>query len=385
MPQYPSNLSSNLPQVGTTIFTVMSGLANELGAINLSQGFPGFDIDPRLSELVTKSMQAGHNQYAPMGGAMPLREAIAKKMEDAYSIQYNPETEITVTAGATQAIYTAIAATIREGDEVIVFTPAYDCYAPAIELNGGKPVYVQLKTPDYKIDWDEVKKMVNRRTRMIIINTPHNPTGAIMSAQDLISLENLTKGSDILVVSDEVYEHILFDGYEHQSVARFPELANRSFIVYSFGKTFHATGWKVGYCLAPEALTKEFRKAHQFIVFSVNNPVQHALAEYMSNPDTFNSIAAMYQEKRDLFNGMLKDSRFELRPSAGTYFQLLGYSDITDEKDTEYAIRLTREHGVASIPVSVFYNKPVDDKVLRFCFAKDADTLQRAAEILCKI
>lgn len=363
----------------------MSGLANEHGAINLSQGFPGFDIDPQLAELVYKAMKAGHNQYAPMGGAMVLREAIAKKMFDAYSTEYNPETEVTVTAGATQAIYTAVAATIREGDEVIIFTPAYDCYAPAIELNGGKPVYVQLKAPDYKIDWDEVKKMLNRRTRMIIINTPHNPTGAIMSAQDLSTLENLTKGSDIVIVSDEVYEHILFDGYEHQSIARFPELANRSFIVASFGKTFHATGWKMGYCLAPEALMKEFRKAHQFIVFSVNTPMQHAVAEYMGNPDTYTGIAAMYQEKRDLFNSLVKDSRFELRPSAGTYFQLLGYNDITDEKDTEFAIRLTKEHGVASIPVSVFYNKPVDDKVLRFCFAKNAETLERAAEILCKI
>ena len=385
MPQFPNDIRSKLPNVGTTIFTTMSALANEHDAINLSQGFPDFESSEKLIDLVHKYMRKGYNQYSTMQGLMPLRERIAEKMEKLYSAKYDPETEITISPGATYALYTAITAVIHEGDEAIIFTPAYDCYAPAIEMNGGKPVYIQLKPPFYHIDWDEVKKMINRRTRMIVINTPQNPTGTIMSAEDMVKLEQITKQSDIIVLSDEVYEHILFDGYEHQSVARFPELVNRSMIVYSFGKTFHNTGWKLGYCLAPANLMEEYRRIHQYVCFTCNTPIQHALAEFMADPANYTGINEMYEQKRNLFNDLVKDSRFILRPSSGTYFQLLDYSEITDEKDTEFAIRLTTDNGIASIPVSVFYNKKVDNKVLRFCFAKTEETLERAAEVLCKI
>ena len=385
MPTYPNNLASKLPKVGTTIFSVMSKLANDHGAVNLSQGFPDFEVSPKLIELTSQFMKAGHNQYAPMQGAMVLREAIAEKTERLYGTAYHPETEVTVTAGATQAIYAAITATIREEDEVILFTPSYDCYEPTVELNGGKCIYVQLKAPQYGIDWEEVKKVVNRKTRMIILNTPHNPTGALLTSDDLDELEKLTENTDILVLSDEVYEHIIFDGQRHESVARYAGLAERSFIVASFGKTFHATGWKVGYCLAPANLMAEFRKAHQFIVFTVNTPVQLALAEYLKDQDHYLSLGAFYQQKRDLFNQLVEGSKFKQIPSGGTYFQLLDYSDITDEPDTEYAVRLTKDHGIASIPVSVFYHANVDHHVLRFCFAKNDDTLKRGAEILHKL
>lgn len=274
---------------------------------------------------------------------------------------------------------------IKEGDEVIVFEPAYDCYVPAIELNGGIPVYTQLKPPDYQVDWDEVQKLITQRTRMIIINTPHNPTGSILTAADMLKLEKLTQGTDIVILSDEVYEHIIFDGYEHQSVARFPKLAERSIIVISFGKTFHATGWKIGYCLAPENLMKEFRKAHQFVVFTCNTPIQYALTDFLKKKTNYLNLADFYQKKRDYFNALIKDSKFKLEPVSGSYFQLLDYSDITDEKDTDYAIRLTKKTGVASIPMSVFYHLPVEDKILRFCFAKSEETLEKAAEKLCGI
>jgi len=292
---YPNAISSKLPNVGTTIFTVMSKMAAEYNAINLSQGFPDFDCNEELTSLVHKYMKAGKNQYAPMAGLMELRETIAQKTELLYAAKYNPETEITITAGATQAIYTAIAAIVRENDEVIVFDPAYDSYQPAIELNGGKTIHITLKAPSYSINWDDVKKVINRKTKMIIINTPHNPTGSIITAADMLKLENLTKGSDIIIVSDEVYEHIIFDGYEHQSVARFPKLAERSFIVSSFGKTFHATGWKMGYCIAPENLMTEFRKAHQFIVFCVNAPIQYALTDFLKNKENYLGLGSFYQ------------------------------------------------------------------------------------------
>lgn len=385
MPQFKGNIKSKLPQVGTTIFAIMSGLANEVGAINLSQGFPGFDVAPELISLVNKYMKKGLNQYAPMPGVPILRERLAEKMEKMYSIRYNPETEITITAGGTQALYAAIAAFITEGDEVIIFEPCYDSYIPAIELAGGIPVHVQLQPPLYGIDWNEVKKLINHRTKMIMINTPQNPTGTILSASDLLHLEKLTNSSDIIVLSDEVYEHIIFDGYEHQSVAMYPKLAERSLIVYSFGKTFHATGWKSGYCIGPENLMKEFRKVHQFMVFSVNTPLQHALAEYLLDENNYNGLSKFYQEKRDYFQSLLKDSAFEILPCYGSYFQLLDYSAITIAKDTEFAISLTKEHAVASIPISVFYNKPIDNKLLRFCFAKENDQLEKAAEYLCKI
>lgn len=385
MPEFKSPIHTKLPKVGTTIFTRMSQLASQENAVNLSQGFPDFNCDPRLIDLVTKYMRSGQNQYAPMAGVLKLREKIAEKTAALYGTEYHPDSEITITAGATQAIYTAIASVVTEDDEVIVFTPAYDCYEPAIELNGGKAVFMQLSAPDYKIDWGKVKKMINQRTKMIIINTPHNPTGSILSADDLNQLEKLLQNTDIIVLSDEVYEHIVFDGHQHQSVAKYPNLADRSFIVSSFGKTYHTTGWKVGYCLAPKALMAEFRKAHQYIVFSVNTPMQLAMADFLEFPEAYLKLGEFYQNKRDYFNSAIKGSRFNLLPSAGTYFQLLSYDGISDEKDIDFSIRLTKEYKIASIPVSVFYNKPFDQKVLRFCFAKSEETLAQAAEILNRI
>jgi methionine aminotransferase len=385
MPQFPGSINSKLPKVGTTIFTVMSKLAQEHKAINLSQGFPDFSCKDELTGLVTKHMKAGLNQYAPMPGVMTLREAIAEKTEALYGCAYDPETEITITAGATQAIYTAITAFVKEDDEVLIFEPAYDCYVPAIELNGGTPVYYQMKAPAYSIDWDEVKKLVNHHTKMIIINTPHNPTGSIMKASDMAMLQKLTANTEIVIVSDEVYEHILFDGEEHQSVARFPKLAERSIIVSSFGKTFHTTGWKVGYCTAPKNLMTEFRKVHQFLVFSVNTPMQYAIADFLKNKKNYLDLSNFYQKKRDYFNKLIGKSRFSFQPSAGTYFQLLNYKTIGTEKDTEYAVKLIKEAGIASVPVSVFYHQPQDNQMLRFCFAKADETLEKAAELLCKI
>jgi methionine aminotransferase len=383
--QYPGLIQSKLPEVGTTIFTVMSKLAAEHNAINLSQGFPDFNCNEELTGLVAKHMKAGHNQYAPMPGLISLREMLAKKTKDLYHAEYDPETEITITAGATQAIYTAITAMIHEDDEVIIFEPAYDCYQPAIELNGGKTIFLQLKAPEYCIDWEEVKKVISHRTKMIIINTPHNPTGSIMSADDMRKLEKLTKDTDIVIISDEVYEHIIFDGNAHQSVARFPKLAERSFIISSFGKTYHTTGWKMGYCVAPHNLMMEFRKVHQFLVFSCNTPVQHALAEFLQQQSYYLELGKFYQEKRDYFVKQIRNSRFSFTPARGTYFQLLNFENISKEKDTEYAIRLTKEFGLASIPISVFYHEKVDNKMLRFCFAKKEETLDKAAAIINKI
>jgi methionine transaminase len=383
--QFPGVVRSKLPHVGTTIFTVMSGLAREHGAVNLSQGFPDFPIPERLAELVSRAMRNGHNQYTPMMGLPKLREAIAKKVLELYSATYDPDDEVTVTAGATQAIFTAIMALVQEGDEVMVLEPAYDCYVPAIELAGGKAVYVQMDPTGELVDWEKAKRLVNQRTRMIIVNTPNNPTGRILTAQDMAKLQKLTERTDIIILSDEVYEHIIFDGYEHQSVARYPKLAERSVIVSSFGKTYHCTGWKVGHVLAPKELMREFRKTHQFNVFSVNTPVQHALADFLEEKDHYLGLSSFYQQKRDRFNELLKGSRFRVRPSEGTYFQLLDYSAITEEKDTDYAIRLTKESGVASIPLSVFYHKSTPVTQLRFCFAKEDETLEKAAEILCRL
>ncbi|MBL7890039.1 MAG: methionine aminotransferase [Bacteroidia bacterium] len=382
---YPNLINSKLPNVGTTIFTVMSKLAADHQAINLSQGFPDFSCNPDLVDLVAKYMKAGNNQYAPMAGLLPLREMLSQKTEALYGAKYDPETEITITAGATQAIYTAITAVIREGDEVIVFEPAYDCYQPAIELNGGKTVYLQLKAPNYSIDWEEVKKVMNHRTKMIIVNTPHNPTGSIMTAADMTMLQKLTKDTDIVIISDEVYEHIIFDGHQHQSAARYPHLAERSFIISSFGKTYHTTGWKIGYCVAPQNLMNEFRKVHQFLVFSTNTPVQCALAEFLKQKEQYLDLGKFYQKKRDLFISLIKNSRFELTPAAGTYFQLLNFKNMSNEKDTDFAIRLTKEFKIASIPISVFYHEGVDEHVLRFCFAKKEETLEAAAAIINKI
>ncbi len=385
MPEFPHAISSKLPHVGTTIFTVMSRLAAEHDAINLSQGFPDFDCAPELRALLVKYVNSGLNQYPPMAGVAPLREAIAEKVSGLYGASYDPEQEITVVPGATYGIFTAIAALIRPGDEVILFEPAYDSYAPSVEVNGGKPVYVQLRFPDYSIDWQEVQNAITPKTRMIVINTPNNPTASVFSAEDLRMLEGMLRGTDIVVVSDEVYEHIVFDGHRHQSTARFPGLAERSFVVSSFGKTYHVTGWKTGYVLAPRELMAEFRKVHQFNAFVSNGPVQYALAEYMKNKDAYLSLAAFYQKKRDFFLEAVRASRFEPLPSRGTFFQNLRYDAISDEKDTDLAIRLTREHGIAAIPVSVFYREPPPHKVLRFCFAKSGETLARGAEILCRI
>lgn len=376
---------SKLPQTGTTIFTVMSALAAELGAINLSQGFPDYDSDPRLTAFVNDAMQKGYNQYAPMAGWMPLREQIAHKTEKLYGAVYHPDTEITITAGGTQAIFTAIAATINPNDEVIVFEPAYDCYAPAIKLMGGTVKSLELEPPDYRIAWDMVKRLISNRTRMIILNSPHNPTATILQQEDIDELATIVKNRDILILSDEVYEHLVFDGQTHHSMARYPELQERSFIVASFGKLFHTTGWKMGYCLAPAPLMAEFRKIHQYIVFSVNTPMQVGIAEYLKDGSVYNNLAGFFQQKRDFFRDGLAQTRFELLPCSGSYFQSVSYQHITDLKDSDYAIQITREHGVASIPVSAFYSKGTDHKILRFCFAKKQETLEKAVERLMKL
>jgi len=385
MTKFPDFIPSKLPKIGTSIFAIMSQLANEHKAINLSQGFPDFDCSVKLKSLVNHYMEKGYNQYAPMPGVLPLRESIAEKTQYCHSAIYNPDTEITVTAGATEALYSAISAFVREGDEVIVFEPAYDSYVPAILLNGGTPIYGRLSGADFKINWDETQKMVNQHTRMIIINSPHNPTGSVLTAEDMKRLEKITKNTNIIILSDEVYEHIIFDKIEHQSVCRYPRLAERSLVVSSFGKTFHTTGWKMGYVLAPENLTVEFRKSHQFVVFAVNTPIQYAVADFLKDKDNYIHLPDFYQQKRNYFNNALKSSRFKITPSSGTYFQLLDYSRISDEKEEDFAIRLTKEFKIASVPVSVFYHKKVENKILRFCFAKGEDTMNKAAEILCKI
>lgn len=382
--QYPGTINSKLPWAGTTIFTIMSALAQEHKAINLSQGFPNFETSGELIDMVHHYMQKGMNQYAPMQGILPLRKAIAEKADALYGASINPDTEITITSGGTQAIFTAITALIRQGDEVIVVEPAYDSYVPAIELAGGTPVFVQLQPPDNHIDWTMVRKKITDKTRMIMINTPHNPTGSFMSDNDMKELERVTAGTDILILSDEVYEHLIFDGQRHESVLRYPELAKRSLIVYSFGKTYHTTGWKMGYCIAPENLMIEFRRVHQFLVFSANTPIQYALADFMQNKN-YLELPAFFQQKRDRFLKLLEGSAFRFTPAGGSYFQLLDYSAITQEKDTDFAIRLTKEYGVAAIPTSVFYRTPVDRKLLRFCFAKTDETLEMAAERLQRV
>lgn len=376
------NFQSKLPEVRPSIFSVMSSLANTHNAINLSQGFPNFKSDPKLLELVTKAMTSGYNQYAPMAGAIELREAIAAKFEYLYNTSYNPESEITVTAGATQAIYTIISTFIHKNDEVIIFRPAYDCYEPTITLNGGKTISVQLEAPTYSVDWNEVESKINSNTKMIIINTPHNPSGTVWSKNDMIQLQKLVSGTDIIVLSDEVYEHIIFDAAQHQSACLFPELKQQSFIVASFGKTFHNTGWKLGYCCAPDHLMQEFQKVHQFNVFCVNHPMQKAIAEYIKEPHHYTKLPQFYQKKRDVFLDLIKASRFKITPSKGTYFQVLDFSDITNENDVDFAKRLTIDHKLASIPMSVFNDNKADHKVLRFCFAKTEETLKQAAEII---
>jgi methionine aminotransferase len=385
MPTYKNPFQSKLPEIPTSIFSVMSALAHKENALNLSQGFPDFESDSKLIQMVSKAMEQGKNQYAPMPGIFSLRQEIANKMEQLYNVSYNPETEITVTAGATQAIFTAIAAIVKKDDEVVIFKPAYDCYEPTIQLFGGKVIPVQLNPEDFKIDWKLVKSLITEKTKMIIVNTPHNPSGRILTKQDMLQLEAILKDTNILLLSDEVYEHIIFDGEQHQTAALFPGLAERSFITASFGKTFHNTGWKVGYCLAPKELMSEFRKVHQFNVFSVNHPTQVALAEYLKTPNNYLELNNFYQQKRDLFLSLITASRFKFTPSKGTYFQLLNFENITNESDYDFAIRLTKEQKIASVPISVFNEKELDTKVLRFCFSKTDETIKKAAEILCNI
>ncbi|HDR8914368.1 TPA: pyridoxal phosphate-dependent aminotransferase [Burkholderia multivorans] len=376
---------SRLPNVGTTIFTVMSALAAEKGAVNLGQGFPDFDCDPRIVDAVAAAMRSGHNQYPPMAGVAPLREAIADKIAQLYGGRYDASTEITVTAGATQALLTAILCAVHPGDEVIVVEPTYDSYLPSIELAGGKPVFVTLEAPDYTIPFDRLAAAITPNTRMILINTPHNPTGTVWREADMRKLEDIVRGTNVLILSDEVYEHMVYDGERHESVARYPELAARSFIVSSFGKTYHVTGWKVGYVAAPAALTAEFRKVHQFNVFTVNTPMQIGLADYLRDPAPYLTLAGFYQNKRDFFRAGLERTRFKLLPCSGTYFQCVDYSAISDLPEAEFSKWLTSEIGVAAIPVSAFYHEPHESGVVRFCFAKQESTLATALERLARL
>lgn len=378
-------INKKLPKTGESIFAKMSALAKKSGALNMAQGFPDFPIDPVLIELVNQKMQEGHNQYAPKNGVPQLQQAISDKVAKLYGTQYNPDSEVLVTAGATQGIYATITALIKEGDEVIIFTPAYDCYEPAIELAGGRIINVQLKQPDFHIDWDEVKKLVTRKTKMIILNSPHNPSGSIISEEGIEELKKITADQDIVILSDEVYEHIIFDGAQHHSMSKYPELAAKSVVVASFGKVFHHTGWKMGYCLAPKEILAEIAKVHQFIVFSVNTPVQLALAEYLQQEQRYLDLPNFFEKKRNTFLKEIEGSKFKVVPTPGTYFQLLDYSEISNKKDTDFANYLTIEHKIASIPISVFYHQKVDSKLLRFCFAKNDETLAEAGEILKSI
>ncbi|WP_437761063.1 methionine aminotransferase [Sorangium sp. So ce1389] len=378
-------LPSKLPSTGVSIFTVMTRLANEHGAINISQGFPDFDCAPELVETVARHMRAGHNQYAPMQGVLALREALSAKIERLYGRRYDPATEITITSGATEGIFSTLTAFVRPGDEVILFQPCYDSYAPAVLLNGGTPVFVTLRYPDYRVDWDEVRRAITPRTRLLVINSPHNPTGTMLSADDMRELARVLDGTCALVVGDEVYEHILFDGRRHESLARYPELADRSVVISSFGKTYHTTGWKVGYCAAPQPLSAEIQRVHQFVTFAVNAAIQLAYAEVVTRDPLAADLAPFYQAKRDRFLKLIEGSRFRPLPCEGTYFQLVDYSEITTERDADFALRLIREHGVASIPISPFLSGVEPGPVLRFCFAKRDETLERAAERLRRV
>ncbi|MFN3405262.1 MAG: methionine aminotransferase [Cytophagaceae bacterium] len=378
-------IQSRLPDLGTTIFTVMSQLAKDYNAINLAQGFPDFKCSSKLVDLVTKYMQLGFNQYAPMAGALPLRQKIAEKIQYCYNAGYDVEKEITVTCGATEACFVAISSVVQQGDEVIVFEPAFDCYLPAIKLAGGKPVYVKLNYPDYSIDWNLVKEKISSKTKLIIINSPHNPTGAVITPKDIDALRDVVSGTDIFILSDEVYEHIIFDGEEHLSLSSYSDLKERTIVVSSFGKTFHTTGWRIGYAVAPEFLSAEFRKVHQYNTFSAAAPMQFAIAEFLQDRSEYLNLNDFYQHKRDYFLSLISKSRFTMLPAKGTYFQLLDFGHFSQENDVELAYRLTKEAGIACIPVSVFYSDKTDRKVLRFCFAKENETLEKAAEIICRI
>lgn len=379
------SIQSKLPEVGTTIFTVMSVLANEHKAINLGQGFPDYPMNTELIALVNKAMKDGYNQYTHMCGLPALRERIAEKIEGLYTTKINPDTEITITPGGTYAIYTALTAILNPGDEAIVFEPAYDSYIPNIEINGGVPVLIPLVYPDYKIDWKLVKKKISPKTKLIMLNTPHNPTGSVLSADDIKQLQGIVKDTGIFILGDEVYEHLIFDRMKHESMLRYPDLYERSFVCFSFGKVYDCTGWKMGYCVAPPALMKEFRKVHQFNCFSCNTPVQYALTEFLQYKENYLQLGSFLQKKRDLFLNLMQQTRLKPLPSHGSYFQLYSYAGISDENEKEFAIRITKEYRVAAIPTSVFYKNGEDNKVLRFCFSKTEPTLEEAANRLVKL
>lgn len=375
-------INSKFPHLGESIFTTINQYVQRHQPINLAQGFPGFSPDQKLIDELAKVQHKSQHQYAPLAGIFPLRERISSKMESAFGRFYHPEHEILVTAGAAQAIFIIITTFIEKDDEVIVFTPAFDIYEPIIRLQGGKPVLIEMQAPDYQLDWEAVKQQVSTKTKMILINTPHNPTGRMWTKEDFAQLEKITAGTNILILSDEVYEHIVFDGRKHLSPAQFPKLAARSLITYSFGKTFHITGWKTGYCAAPEELLKEVKKVHQLNIYCVNHPAQVAINAYLQHPEHYLSLPEFFQEKRDFFIDMIRDSRFVFTPAQGTYYQVMSYKNISDERDTDYAVRLIREKGLAAIPLSPFAKNNKDDKMLRFCFAKEKDTLKKAAEII---
>ncbi len=378
-------IESKLPRVGTTIFTVMSQLAAELGAVNLGQGYPDFPMSEELVSLVAQAMQEGHNQYAHMNGLASLRDVLAEKIAGLYGTTVDPVAQITITPGGTYAIYTALTTVLRPGDEVIVFEPAYDSYIPNIEINGAVPVRIDLRFPDYRIDWDEVRRRITPRTRMILLNSPHNPTGAVLRPDDIEQLRSVVKDTRIFIHSDEVYEHLIFDQIPHLSILRYPDLLERSFVSFSFGKVFHCTGWKLGYSVSSPALMQEFRKVHQFNCFSCHTPSQVGLARYLTRKESYLSLSAFVQQKRDYFETLMAQTKFTPLPSYGSYFQLYKYDRISDESDKDLAIRITKEYGVASIPVSVFYQSGKDDKVVRFCFCKKEETLEKAVERLIKI
>ncbi len=378
-------IQSKLPHIGTTIFTTMTNLAIQYNAVNLGQGFPDFMMSEELVALVNNSMKQGHNQYSHMAGLPLLRERIAQKVQSLYNTVINPETDITITPGGTYAIYTALTTVLQPGDEVIVFEPAFDSYLPNIEINGANSVLIPLQFPSYSIDWDLVKKNITLKTKMIMLNTPHNPTGSVLSKSDIEALRSIVKDTGIFILSDEVYEHLIFDGIKHESILRYPDLLERSFVCFSFGKTYNCTGWKLGYCIAPAALMYEYRKVHQFNCFSCNHPVQHALAEFMQQPQHYLQLGNMLQKKRDYFLQLMAQTKFNALPSYGSYFQLYRYDNISDETENDFAVRLTREYGVTAIPASVFYKHEINNKVLRFCFAKKESTLEQAAERLIKL
>ncbi len=377
-------IQSKLPGTGETIFTKMSSLAQQQKAINLGQGFPDFEMNTSLIEWVNKAMRDGHNQYAHKNGLLALREIIAEKVFSLYKTKINPATEICITPGATYGIYTALTTVLHPGDEVIVFEPAYDSYLPNIRINGAIPILIPLAYPDYKIDWNLVKEKITPATKMIMLNSPHNPTGSLLDKNDIEELQKIVSGTSLFIVSDEVYEHLVFDGMQHESILKYPDLLQRSFVIFSFGKVYHCTGWKTGYCIAPEPLMKEFLKLHQYIAFSCFSPVQYALAKFLEDKNQYVSLGTFLQKKRDYLQQMMKLTKFEPVPSYGSYFQLYNYSRLSNESEIDYAEKLTRDAGVATIPVSAFYQTPVDNKVLRFCFAKKESTLKEAAERLLK-